>query len=361
MGGLIVTATYENLRRGLYNLAKTFERLERRRGSLHHQLFWAPDPSRLLPADSWQRFIEKNQGRGICQQPDWEEWLVFPDGMQCSRYLGRGDKSILDDFIRAAAVGGQMLETLQDIQSEGGMPSDATLEFLSRHQSNGQGIPGTSYDWLAELHSTASRCYSSSLCEYSYNWMLPYERPGADPCDIAMEMSEGPLAYPLHPLTQTLLGDVRRASAEVIKQWLDLEEAEDPFEQIGGLSVFLPSTDWQSEAETMEEVGEKPMIPAMPHWDDSTRRLTFGGQLIKDFKQNSPNQVAILRAFQEEGWPPKIYDPLPPIPGIVSTRRLSDTILALNKSHKINDVLRFHGDGTGQGITWAHCPSSLIS
>jgi hypothetical protein len=59
--------------------------------------------------------------------------------------------------------------------------------------------------------------------------------------------------------------------------------------------------------------------------------------------------VRILKAFQEEGWPVRIDDPLPFQKGIDSKSRLRDTVKALNRSQQ---VLRFHLDGTGEGVRW---------
>jgi hypothetical protein len=60
---------------------------------------------------------------------------------------------------------------------------------------------------------------------------------------------------------------------------------------------------------------------------------------------------AILAAFQEEKWTARIDDPLPPVPEQDSKRRLSDTITCLNRNQK-HQLIRFHGDGTGEGIIW---------
>ena len=56
-------------------------------------------------------------------------------------------------------------------------------------------------------------------------------------------------------------------------------------------------------------------------------------------------------AFEEESWPPRIDDPLPPHPDLMPKRRLHDTIKSLNRNQK-NHVIRFMGDGTGEGIRW---------
>ncbi len=89
----------------------------------------------------------------------------------------------------------------------------------------------------------------------------------------------------------------------------------------------------------------------IPCWDGQLRELRCGGRLVRRFRMRSPNQETVLSAFQEEGWPHRIDDPLPPRPGQSSKRRLHDTIKSLNR-HQENRLLCFVGDGTGQGIRW---------
>ncbi len=88
-----------------------------------------------------------------------------------------------------------------------------------------------------------------------------------------------------------------------------------------------------------------------PTWDSDRQELRFGGRVVKEFKLYSPNQAIILAAFEEEGWPTKIDDPLPHHPDIVPKQRLHDTIKSLNRNQKC-PLIRFRGDGTGQGIRW---------
>ena len=78
--------------------------------------------------------------------------------------------------------------------------------------------------------------------------------------------------------------------------------------------------------------------------------------MVKVFKLPSPNQETVLMAFQEEGWPPKIDDPLPPHGDILPKRRLHDTIKSLNRNQK-SRRLRFMGDGTGEGVCWELIPA----
>jgi hypothetical protein len=88
-----------------------------------------------------------------------------------------------------------------------------------------------------------------------------------------------------------------------------------------------------------------------PTWDVHRRELRVGALLVKQFKLPSPNQEMILTVFEEELWPPRIDDPLPPHQEVDPKRRLHDTIKSLNRNQK-NRLIRFMGDGSGEGIRW---------
>lgn len=88
-----------------------------------------------------------------------------------------------------------------------------------------------------------------------------------------------------------------------------------------------------------------------PDWDPNSRTLYVEGKIVKRFKWRAANQEAVLCAFQEEGWPRRIDDPLSPHPEQDSKRRLSDTIKCLNNK-QAHRLIRFHGDGTGEGVVW---------
>lgn len=92
--------------------------------------------------------------------------------------------------------------------------------------------------------------------------------------------------------------------------------------------------------------------PLRPRWDRARQELRLGDVVVKQFKVPAVNQERILAAFEEEGWPVRLDDPLPPQPDQDSKRRLHDTINALNRNQK-EPLVRFMGDGSGQGIRWA--------
>ncbi len=99
-------------------------------------------------------------------------------------------------------------------------------------------------------------------------------------------------------------------------------------------------------------VGSRQAAPSPAiHWDPQARRLRVNGIIVKRFKWPAMNQELILTAFQEEGWPVRIDDPLPCVPEQDPKRRLSDTIKCLNRKQACR-LIRFCGDGTGEGVIW---------
>lgn len=90
---------------------------------------------------------------------------------------------------------------------------------------------------------------------------------------------------------------------------------------------------------------------SVPLWDAQRRELLVDGEVVKRFRVPAPNQIAVLAAFEDEGWPSRVLDPLPPQGDEHPKRRLNETIKALNGHHRVR-VIRFSGDGTGQGVLW---------
>jgi hypothetical protein len=88
-----------------------------------------------------------------------------------------------------------------------------------------------------------------------------------------------------------------------------------------------------------------------PLWNPTTRTLSIGDRVVKQFRVPAHNQEAILAAFQEEGWPNRIDDPLPYSAGVKAKYRLHFTIGRLNGDSR-QSLIRFFGDGTGEGICW---------
>lgn len=94
----------------------------------------------------------------------------------------------------------------------------------------------------------------------------------------------------------------------------------------------------------------------LPIWDAVRRELRLGSVVVKRFRQPAKNQEMILAAFQEEGWPPHIDDPLPGGDNVVAQDRLHDAIKKLN--HQKLHLIRFLSDGFGQGVLWELIPTA---
>jgi hypothetical protein len=113
---------------------------------------------------------------------------------------------------------------------------------------------------------------------------------------------------------------------------------------------------WKAAA---EEIGD-PNLPVslpgiksfdVPRWDGTSRQLWWKGLLIKEFHRPACNQETVLAAFEEEGWPLHIDDPLPRTPDIDPKVRLHDTIKYLNRN-QLRRAICFRGDGRARGILW---------
>jgi hypothetical protein len=88
-----------------------------------------------------------------------------------------------------------------------------------------------------------------------------------------------------------------------------------------------------------------------PTWNAVERRLSFEDLVVKTFLQPAANQELILAAFEEEGWPHGIDDPLPPRAGLSAKRRLHDAIKNLNRCQQ-HCLICFRGDGSGRRVVW---------
>src|SRR5262249_10862733 len=101
----------------------------------------------------------------------------------------------------------------------------------------------------------------------------------------------------------------------------------------------------------VDEREETIALALRPRWDSTRRELSLDGRVVKRYRVPAQNQETILGAFEEEGWPEHIDDPLPVRGDIDPRTRLHDVINRLN-SRQRNPLLRFHGNGTGTGVLW---------
>jgi hypothetical protein len=96
-----------------------------------------------------------------------------------------------------------------------------------------------------------------------------------------------------------------------------------------------------------------------PQWLSDRRELWVGNVVVKRFRRPAPNQETVLAAFQEEGWPVRIDDPLTRQPDRDAIQCLHDTINHLNRNRS-SPLIHFAGDGTGRGIRWRFTDAPAI-
>lgn len=91
-------------------------------------------------------------------------------------------------------------------------------------------------------------------------------------------------------------------------------------------------------------------VAIVPFWDAMRRQLLVESRVVKWLRQPARMQELVLAAFQEDGWPPRIDDPLPVSKDVDRNARLRDVVRRLNVQSPKQIV--FYRDGTGQGICW---------
>jgi len=75
------------------------------------------------------------------------------------------------------------------------------------------------------------------------------------------------------------------------------------------------------------------------------------GRVVKQLSYPSPDAELLLAAFEEQGWPQYIDDPLPPAKGRHRKRRLRNLIYNFNRRLDF-PLIRLCGNGFGTGVGW---------
>jgi hypothetical protein len=162
--------------------------------------------------------------------------------------------------------------------------------------------------------------------------------------------------YAEHLVESTVPGDVKRVFRSVETSLLS-ERSCLVLSETGALFVgsLFRSACSGTGCGSAESPDIEPLAPqvdesAKPHFDATRRRFLVGAELVKQFRGRIANQERLLSAFEEEGWPPCVDDPLPG-PKEKSNQRLHDTVKALNH-HQIVPRVHFFRDGTGERVCW---------
>lgn len=102
-----------------------------------------------------------------------------------------------------------------------------------------------------------------------------------------------------------------------------------------------------------------------PSWCAERKELSFIGRVIKTYVRPAPNQEAILMAFEEEGWPFHVDDPIVPKNGCNPRQRLRASVQGMNRQSD-PPAIEFSCDGSGMGVCWrpigsSRCDGKLFS
>jgi hypothetical protein len=115
----------------------------------------------------------------------------------------------------------------------------------------------------------------------------------------------------------------------------------------------------ESGCEFAQSAGPGPLETARalrPEWDGECS-LRLGEDEVKHFRQPARAQKQILDAFQEEGWPPWIFNPLGAEGHRTGGERLRD---AVNKLHALQVGpwrLHFRVERGGERVSWQILPA----
>ncbi|MHB0958236.1 MAG: hypothetical protein ACYC0X_12220 [Pirellulaceae bacterium] len=265
---------------------------------------------------------------------EWKHWHE-PNR---ARYFGcfYGDNGAAwNDFKR---LGESAYLVLREIQPE--LPDDSLHGWMLLLHQLARQHPTA----LLRSHDSEWKSWECHLDEDHKRWVKP----------------EQGVPYPQHPIQWTLKHDVVTSSMAAIELVVDneralliSEEAREP-----AISFLKSGTGAKDDRTSNSRLHE---IITKPRWNPVRRELWVGDSLIKRYRQPAPNQEPVLAAFEEEGWPQRIDDPLSPNWDIDPKRRLRDTVAGLNSSHKTKDLIVFEPDGTGEGVLWELQSSHYMS
>ncbi len=87
-----------------------------------------------------------------------------------------------------------------------------------------------------------------------------------------------------------------------------------------------------------------------PRYDPVTRELSRGGKRLKTYRRHAHSQESVLLAFEAQGWPERIENPLEEEQGVDRKERLRETVKSLNDGLRGKGI-RFRADGMG-GVRW---------
>lgn len=133
-----------------------------------------------------------------------------------------------------------------------------------------------------------------------------------------------------------------------IQLWLYLRGGT-PWRAIADVAQTVGLLSESARRRLLRELGEPDAASASSvnvEWIKTLGELRLNDEVIRRVRVGHATKVVpILDAFQECGWPEHIDDPITAGDG----QRLRDALKVLNRGL---ERIRFHADGTGEGIRW---------
>lgn len=220
--------------------------------------------------------------------------------------------------------------------------SEALRELLAAYMYSQQANHGV-WDFAVTVDELRSR----GLTESDLRWLV-CEGIVQHACEVTRIGDDTRQFQPTHPLVFTRQDCVilTERGIEFARSLCD-HHAVPEGTGTATAPLFEPIT--VSQRELSENAPRQPT--GRPHWEPDRHELRLNGVIVKQFKWPAANQETVLAAFQEEDWPFRIDDPLPPQPDQDPKRRLSDTVKCLNRKQR-SPLIHFRGDGSGEGVIW---------
>lgn len=153
---------------------------------------------------------------------------------------------------------------------------------------------------------------------------------------------------------QKLGGDLQSAWQQggVIGMWRRLYDVDENralvevARLIGGLGTA--DYEWACRELGMSSNNASAACMTRPSWNRDALELSFEGEVVRRIERpdRAVNLIRLLNAFEEDGWPSRIDDPLP---FTTDTQRIHKMVNSLNRGLT---RISFHADGTCEGIRW---------
>lgn len=271
---------------------------------------------------SWTKLRKANYGEEAAKISGWEKWEVFSDSTGCLRYIGEGNRAVLEEAKKVLADGDKFLDEFEELCVPEGAAWNLPNIWLCFGACR-----------LPDFHSLLEL-----ICR-----QVGHEGDGRD---IILEEAGLPI---VDDTDKEFVGPPPRLQRFGLKMFEVLDLAAAASEAI---EAWIPE-DIDARIDSLAPVSPPPVDqPSIPIWNDHT--LMFLGKVIKRFTRRAENQKIVLWAFQRAGWPEGIKDPLPPVAGLNRLhrrKRVRDTVAALNDDHRTRGLIHFDADGD-EGIRW---------